>query len=132
MITVSAEAVQNAIDEVQNYADIELRTSYSGRGMYGKECFGVVGSQTELAKFELSLALHLAADNSDEYRVDPDDVMENFENILDSRSVDSMGYDTIYYYPGIKVEGSLLEDNDEEVERSIAEHDLMLDSQLEY
>lgn len=80
----------------QHYDDV--RSDYSGRGMYGASCFGIVsdGSGWNLVQ---SL-MELRADAEDE------DLAEDLQTLLDSEpSTDSMGYDTIYYWRNIGVEG---------------------------
>lgn len=61
-------------------AGVEYRTDYSGRGMYGAECFGVEGNHSDFLRF---------------MRLLDDDL---FEDLADP-STDSMGMDIIFYWP---------------------------------
>jgi len=78
-------------------ADIEpenLRWDYSGRGMYGRECFGIVGRMSDYTRFIVALTQwedgsELAGDYAWE--------------LADRVSTDNMAYDTIFYFPGVKV-----------------------------
>ena len=75
------------IDAAEN-AGLELRTGYSGRGMYGKTCIGVVGYVSDLIAFVLEVAewdRELAQDE------------------LTQVSSDGMGTSTIYYWPRLTV-----------------------------
>lgn len=116
MITVTAEQVQNAINEVEQYAEISLRPKYSGRAMYGLDCFGVVGAESALVKFELALAIEITAASAHSLTVDRYGLMDNYENIVDGRRQDNMGYSTIYYYPGIEVDGEFADPELEDAE----------------
>ena len=40
-VTLSEEQVQRLSDEAE-YREGEVRTDYSGRNMYGRQCFGIV------------------------------------------------------------------------------------------
>jgi hypothetical protein len=74
--------------------DLEIHAAYSGRFMYGKTCFGVVGSITDLLGFIAALAIKLNDDNMA-------DVM--FDCIVQDVRTDNMGYDTIFYFPSLSV-----------------------------
>lgn len=82
------ETLQLAADD----EDVSLRTDYSGRGMYGRECIGIVcGGSTEVTRFLFAVK-------------DRDDDLARM--LLDQgMSEDSMGLDGIYYWPGVSVEG---------------------------
>lgn len=69
-----------------------LRDDYSGRGMYGETCFGiVVGGVNQAARFLVELAM------SDE------DATDLAGDLADAMRSDSMGYDQIYYFPGYRL-----------------------------
>lgn len=84
--TALAEAIADRLE-------VDVRTDYSGRGMYGRTCFGFVGGPRDLVKFLLELS-----DLLDEF----DEVDGDLEAWYDM-SQDNMGYDTIYYWPLIHV-----------------------------
>ena len=75
---------------------LDLRTDYSGRCMYGRECVGVVGQMHDIQNFlkEVTSESHYADDES-----------EMFEDWLcycfDYRQ-DSMGLDIIIYWPDME------------------------------
>ena len=69
-----------------------LRDDYSGRGMYGATCFGIVGNIGDFARFIVSFIANHADDSTD-----PDWL----GNVL----TDGMGLDTIFYWPGVQVNG---------------------------
>ena len=84
--------------------DIEPHPHYSGRGMYGKQCVGVVGGSAQLVVFLLrcvpkidqkfSIDVIEYADGRNDYDVEFSDEWLNMKT-------DSMGRDTIYYWPGV-------------------------------
>jgi hypothetical protein len=81
----------------------QVRWDYSGRGMYGRTCFGFTGNQRNLVAFALGLGY--------ESRAQEDDPSEEVEftqgdaiSFLAAVRTDSMGLDTIFYFPGVEVE----------------------------
>ena len=71
--------------EMAENVEVTLHLDYSGRGMYGRECIGVSGTETQLWHFALTLGLEM---------------MEIFE---DPPHRDNLGFDTIWYWPAITV-----------------------------
>ena len=69
---------------------LEFRTGYSGRGMYGEQCIGVVGYLSDLIAFVL-----LVAEREKDLAQDE----------LTQLTWDSMGLSTIYYWPKLAVAG---------------------------
>lgn len=76
-----------------------VRTDYTGRGMFGRECLGVVvDGLGELSAFTDALAAALDEDPHE---------------LIDRAQSDQMGRRTIYYWPSIQVEGNWARDGDE-------------------
>lgn len=72
-------------------ADIEessIHWGYSGRGMYGKKCFGISGSMQDYSKFLCQLT-----------QVDPDLAWELSQAV----ATDSLGLNEIFYFPGFSL-----------------------------
>lgn len=72
--------------------------SYSGRGMFGKQCIGITGDISEMKdtlKCVLDRLFDLVADDDS---VDIDDIKETAHKLLD-RQQDSMGLDYVWYWP---------------------------------
>lgn len=86
----------------ENHDDIRLRENYSGRGMYGEDCYGVVGDTDALDEFELALSILTVADDLDD-EVNGYTVLNALIDVRDMRHADSMGMDRIYYYPRLTV-----------------------------
>lgn len=70
--------------------DEALRTDYSGRGMYGQQCVGVIGDPADGTMFALKLSEEV------------EDV--DFETMIRDTHLDSMGLQTITYWPSYQVE----------------------------
>lgn len=70
--------------------EIELKTDYSGRGMFGEECFGIVGDAKTLAMFFIELTSYLLEDG--------DDAQLAYE-LSTNLKTDNIGNDCIYYFP---------------------------------
>lgn len=90
------------LKELIEDAEFETR-SYSGRGMYGKECLGVVLEAGDEIAFGAKVVLAAVERNDDleeddEDRVDLDDLVGDIE----SASTDSLGRGTILYFPRIE------------------------------
>jgi hypothetical protein len=86
------DRVVEAVEE----AGYEVR-SYSGRGMYGKECLGV--ECDDPVKFMLELAIGLAETCEDAGEV------ADFLEMLRDPQTDSMGLGSIIYWPRITWQG---------------------------
>lgn len=90
--------VERVIEQINEEYDpgsgeeITPRWDYSGRGMFGDQCFGIVGSTRDLARFLLRVVPVL----EDEEDV-PTDIWEDVRQ-------DNMGLQTIFYWPGISAE----------------------------
>lgn len=67
-------------------ADMDFRKDYSGRGMYGKTCVGITGGLPGLVKF-----VQLITEQG-----------ENLAEDIQGIASDSMGLNTIYYFPGME------------------------------
>lgn len=79
--------------------------NYSGCGMYGTTCFGIVGSDSGCKILmnilnELKCTVRTNGNHLDE-------AIESFENVC----TDSMGYDTIVYFPRFQME-QFIDDED--------------------
>jgi len=89
--------------------EYELYTNYSGRCMYGKECFGF---STRKAGAEMSLVndmlqyVHETGGSMDE-------LIELIGIMANGASTDSMGLGTIYYYRNLQWDREK-SDNDED------------------
>lgn len=65
-------------DSIAEHSEGEVREGYSGRGMYGDECWGIVGDATKI----LAVA--------------------GAHGLIDGANMDSMGRNSIVYWPAIK------------------------------
>lgn len=89
---------------LEGYFD-EIRMDYSGRGMYGKECFGIVtGESLWNVRGELEEIRKDYEEDGELY----DDLCTLLEN---EPSEDSMGMDRIYYWTRVQV---VADDTDED------------------
>lgn len=84
-------------------ADIDVdenppRWGYSGRGMYGKTCFGFVGNDEDYTNFLFTLI-----ENNHEDDAHVSDAIQVAREFSRRMHRDNMGYEYIYYFPGITV-----------------------------
>lgn len=96
------------LEALQDFMDnCETRSDYSGRGMYGAKCFGfVTDSPLKIgyaiaAVFGVDSLLVDSGDDEDELAAER---TETGERLMRSVSMDSMGSETIVYFPGWTVE----------------------------
>ena len=80
----------NVSDEFEGTS---LYKDYSGRGMYGEKCIGFEGPMKELTKLLMKLGVYLSED----------DAYDLQEAMMERPSWDSMGLDSIVYFPGVQV-----------------------------
>lgn len=98
------EIIKMLIESADDY-DVSIRT-YSGRGMYGTQCLGIVGYQDDILKaiyksvVEAVRLTHKSDASVDDVLDLVEEGMENFENM----SQDSMGRKEILYFTDIEIE----------------------------
>lgn len=107
MLTIDAHIIEEAADEVNQYAaePVEIRANYEGR--FGETSFGVVSSDTYLEEFEATLAVMHVTGGNMWASMQGYDFMQALTDIREARRKDNMGLNTIHYYPLITVEGEL-------------------------
>ena len=79
--------------ERTNTFDVETRSDYSGREMYGGTCLAAVGSLTDLAQFLVGLTIMLREELGDE------EGEKRAVELAGNARFDSMGTDTVMYFP---------------------------------
>lgn len=96
-MSASQETIRQFIDGVS--MDVEIRTDYSGRGMYGAECLAIVTrdidgdaqSLGDILNAIYSMGLEMSADTVGDTNA--------IGHILRSARTDSMGTGTVIYFP---------------------------------
>lgn len=88
-MSITKEDIIEAVTEADLDPDGSIRWGYSGRGMYGQECFGLVGSESEFGRFMVELTVLAGADEA--------------RQLVDCLCTDSMGRKIIFYFPGVEV-----------------------------
>lgn len=90
--------ILSALDIADMESEDGPRWGYSGRGMYGRTCFGFVGNMQDYSNFLLAL-VEVFFDQTEDI-----DQSKYLASLFGERvATDSMGYDTIFYFPGIQV-----------------------------
>lgn len=100
--------------EFAREAGYQVYEDYSGRGMFGKKCFALVGDEPPLGtilhfiscEFENRI-YHGTDENSNEICMDHDDlskILDFMELMRNTMASDSMGVQDVYYWPKIDVE----------------------------
>jgi hypothetical protein len=78
---------------------ISAQTRYGGRGMYGRHCVGIVGSTKDLMKFAM-----ICIEAIERVRLNtPADEPATIDSDWFDVRQDSMGYDTIFYWPSVRI-----------------------------
>lgn len=82
------EAIENFVNENEQYS---LYENYSGRGMFGRTCLGVIVQQNDsFIEFLMNLTKYM--DNNK---------VEDTDFSLEGATYDNLGLDTIVYFPNI-------------------------------
>lgn len=96
----------NDVTDLLNLDGDAARTSYPGRGMYGKTCIGFVVDHADIVAVGVALADVLVrnavlADDPDDSSLDEalDDVLE----LAKGGRIDSMGTQAIVYFPRLSL-----------------------------
>ena len=103
---MNEKLVKAIIDFCDEY-DYSFRDSYSGRGMYGRNCVGVVGSSV------LETIGDLLEYLNENYEFDMSDLIEM---LLKGANTDSMGLGTIIYWQQLQMTDELYEEFEDEWE----------------
>jgi len=105
----------NLLDKATEDLEPEMvKLGYSGRGMNGETCVGIVATVHELVDVFVALA-------RDE---DADELTDVMRNALRS---DDYGRETIWYFPGIEF---IDEEPDEDLDDSDHAYEALVDAQL--
>lgn len=86
--------IENLIEEFCDYEGHLYYPHYSGRGMYGRTCVGIVTFQSPI-KIVTALFRHLIDEGMD---------ADVIEDLLSDAKSDNMGKDIIVYFPSIECE----------------------------
>lgn len=82
------ESIRNFVDENEGY---EIYGNYSGRGMFGRTCLGVVVKQGySFMDFLMKLTKYM-----------DDNGIEDTDFSLEGVSYDALGLDAIVYFPNV-------------------------------
>jgi len=105
-------ALQELLETVRRAGDVDIHVrSYSGRGMYGKECLGVTVRSGDLGELFASVLDVMHHEDSS------CDTIDQICKAWRRMSQDNMGRDMIYYFPSIPyVKGDPDVDDEEENE----------------
>lgn len=99
--------------------DCSIYEQYSGRGMYGAECFGIVINRHAKATI-LSIFMDIIFDAIDgNYS---DEVIEEVRHIEWKMREDNLGLDQIYYFPNVQWPADECEEEDD-VEEQLDEEE---------
>jgi hypothetical protein len=101
-VTDIKKSVLLDIAEVAAIEEDSLRFDYSGHGMIGKECFGIVGDTGDLVRF-VAEATEAYVNALDEGDTDLSDDLRPLYSRLDAIGQASMGRDYIFYWPQLQV-----------------------------
>lgn len=110
------QQLKDAVDAIGQNDIVEFRNHYSGRGMFKKDCIGIVGSMAECMLVighvikEMAEALVSVAKESvdPDYSATPEDLCDTemlFDQNIDillNYNIDSMGRQYILYWPALE------------------------------
>ena len=89
-------------------ANVIFNNTYSGRGMYGNYCVGMVGRPSDIQEVIAEVALAIMDESIDMFQRDGInsevfcDAQVAMRMLLTVQKTDSMGRDTIVYWPSLK------------------------------
>jgi len=98
------EIEESVIRDVLYECDIDpeeqMRTSYSGRAMYDDVCLGIICTLEDVLRVMFWLGEQVGANVDEESNSSWRDLADAMQQ---KASMDNMGYDTIWYFPKVKV-----------------------------
>lgn len=87
---------------LHNGEDFLVKVNYSGRGMFRKECLGIVGSDTTTIIYKIMDSI------MNKYYDEKDTQLELFHELTEilsgSSKQDSMGLNIILYFPDLEID----------------------------
>jgi hypothetical protein len=125
--------VRSELEELLAEAGVDenrVRWDYSGRGMYGRTCLGFVGGVADLARFFYQVGLAVALQEEEfTTRGEVEGALreEDARHLADVVTTDDVGRDTIFYFPGVRVEDDHVEPETPDPD---AVHDAVVDREL--
>lgn len=90
------KSLARLIEEAAEDTGVSFRPNYSGRGMYGRSCVGIVGSSQDLAAVMTEVAYNLAPLSAEGWEGNQR-LREELESLFQYSS-DSMGMGRIFYW----------------------------------
>lgn len=109
MNTLSKHLNNILLDSIDNAGLVKPYFNYSGRGMYGRTCFGVVVPRST-SSFDVAMSIIADMINTDQNQSDINEIME----ALSEAREDSLGLDTILYFPNLQIDRIQSDIEDEE------------------
>lgn len=99
---IISDKLLKLIVDLHNGEDFLVKVNYSGRGMFGKECLGIVGSDTTTIIYKIMDSI------MDKYSDEKDTQLELFHELTEILSggskQDSMGLNIILYFPDLEID----------------------------
>lgn len=97
-----SEKLLDLIVDLHDEDDFQVRVDYSGRGMFGEECLGIVGSNASKIIYKIMNAI------IDNYSDSEGEQLELFKELTKILSYgyeqDSMGLNIIVYFPDVEID----------------------------
>lgn len=116
--------ILDLIKDAAEANDVDLRTNYSGRGMFGRRCVGLTGNRRDV-NLVITEAIKMAVQELFTETVDADgeettalynkndDVQQAIDILVGEQQQDSMGFDIIVYWPDLQWPEEESEDEDD-------------------
>jgi hypothetical protein len=110
-VTPDAELLQQLIEYefLDNFPKGSIR-SYSGRGMYGRSCLGVVIDGFDIGRLIAHIIRNMDFVKDDKYPGDRGEIADSFEEMC----WDSLGLQTVVYFKSVRFIEPPCEDDDED------------------
>lgn len=97
-----SDKLLNLIVDLHDKEDFQVRVDYSGRGMFGDECLGIVGSNITTVIYKIMDSI------MNEYCDEKDTQLELFHELAEMLSEgsrqDNMGLLCIVYFPYVEID----------------------------
>ena len=102
------QLIKDACEVVENSDNVNFNNKYSGRGMYGSYCIGIVGRQVDVQQVITQVALSIMEESIEGGTSDGIsgqvfcEAQTAMTMLLAGQGTDSMGRDVIIYWPTLK------------------------------
>ena len=115
--TISQPLSELIVRFCQETGTADFTNVYSGRGMFGKQCFGINVPRFSTILGTIGSILNFVLEESPD-ALQQRELLEEFGSLLNKGVTDNLGTGTIMYFPGYLLDEDVPSEDEEDEERA--------------